>query len=89
LNQSEETRAEVAAIFIRHDEKGDRTVTRDDYAPEIALDWQERPNTRFVVYDHSFEGDRASFRFMLKFTDTKTGDMRTRAGMRVYRIEVG
>ena len=50
---------------------------------------QERPDTRFVVYDHTFEGDRAWFRFTLKFTDPKTDETRTRAGMQVYRIEAG
>jgi hypothetical protein len=52
-----------AAVYIRHDEKGDRTVTPEAYAAEIAKTREERPNTRFVVYDHSFEGDRARFRF--------------------------
>jgi hypothetical protein len=79
----------VGRNYIRHDEKGDRTVTRDDYAAEIAQTRKERPDTRFVVYDHSFEGSRAWLRFTLKFTDTKTGDTRTRAGMQVYRIEAG
>jgi hypothetical protein len=40
-----------------------RAVTREAYAAEIAQTRQERPNLRFVVYDHSFEGDRAWFRF--------------------------
>jgi len=44
---------------------------------------------RIVVYDQSFEGDRAWFRFTLKFTDPKTGETRTRAGMQVYRSEGG
>jgi len=34
-------------------------------------------------------GNRAWFRFTLKFTDPKTGETRTRAGMQVYRIEGG
>jgi hypothetical protein len=41
------------------------------------------------VYDHSFEGNRAWFRFTLKWTDTKTGETRPRAGMQLYRIEAG
>ena len=73
--------------YIRHDEKGDRTVTREAYATEITATRQERPNLRFVVYDHSFADDRAWFRFTLKWTDTKTGESRTRAGMQLYRIE--
>jgi hypothetical protein len=36
---------------------------REDYAAEIAKTRQERPNLRFVVYDHSFEGNPAWFRF--------------------------
>jgi hypothetical protein len=74
--------------YIRHGEKGDRTVTREAYTAEIAQTRQERPNLRFVVYDHSFEGDRAWFRFTLKFTDPKTGETRTRAGMQVYRSAI-
>jgi SnoaL-like domain len=79
----------VAQVYIRHDEKGDRTVTREAYAAEIAQTRQERPHTRFVVYDHTFEGDRAWFRFTLKWTDPNTGETRTRAGMQVYRIGAG
>jgi hypothetical protein len=39
----------VGQNYIRHDEKGDRTVTRVAYAAEIAKARQERPDTRFVV----------------------------------------
>jgi hypothetical protein len=55
--------------YIRHDEKGDRTVSRDAYAAEIAQARKERPNTRFVIYDHTFEGNRAWFRFTLNWND--------------------
>jgi hypothetical protein len=79
----------VGSTYIRHDEAGDRKVTREAYASEIAKTRQDRPNLRFVVYDHTFQGDRAWFRFTLKWTDAKTGEMRTRAGMQVYRIEAG
>ena len=79
----------VGDHYIRHDESGDRTVTRDAYAAEIAKVQQERPGIRVVVYDHSFEGDRAWFRFAFKWTDTKTGEARSRAGMQSYRIEGG
>lgn len=44
----------VGPTYIRHDEIGDRTVSREDYAAEIATAQQQRPNTRFVVYDHTF-----------------------------------
>jgi hypothetical protein len=79
----------VQPNYIRHDEAGDRTVTREAYAAEIAKVREERPNIRVVVYDHSFEGNRAWFRFAFKWPDLKTGEPRTRAGMQVYRIEAG
>jgi hypothetical protein len=41
------------------------------------------------VYDHDIVGDRAWFRFTLKWTDASTGETRTRAGMQVYRVERG
>jgi SnoaL-like domain len=79
----------VADHYIRHDENGDRTVTRAAYAAEIAKIREERPGIRVVVYDHSFAGDRAWFRFAFKWTDTKTHEPRSRAGMQSYRIEGG
>jgi hypothetical protein len=79
----------VGSEFIRHDEKGDRTVTRDAYAVELAATRQERPDIRVVVYDNSFEGDRAWFRFAFKWIDPKSGEPRSRAGMQSYRIENG
>jgi hypothetical protein len=79
----------IGPNYIRHDEAGDRTVTLAAYAAEIAKTRQERSHLRFVVCDHSFEGNRAWFRFTLKWTDSKTSETRTRAGMQVYRIEGG
>jgi hypothetical protein len=79
----------VGPHYIRHDEAGDRTVTREAYATEIAKVQQDRPGIRVVVYDHSFQRFRAWFRFALKWTDTKTGEARSRAGMQSYRIEAG
>jgi hypothetical protein len=79
----------VAENYIRHDEAGDRTVTREAYAAEIAKIRQERPNIRVVVYDHSFQGNRAWFRFAFKWSDPNTGEPRSRAGMQSYRIEAG
>jgi hypothetical protein len=79
----------IGLTYIRHDEAGDRTVTREAYAAEIAKTREQRPHVRFVVYDHSFEGNRAWFRFTLKWTDANTGETHTRAGMQVYRIEGG
>ncbi len=79
----------VVENYVRHDEKGDRTVTRDAYAVEIAAIREERPRIRVVVYDHSFAGDRAWFRFAFKWPDQKTSESRSRAGMQSYRIESG
>ena len=80
----------VAEDYIRHDENGDRTVTRDAYAAELAaIHKARRPGIRVVVYDHSFAGDRPWFRFVFKWPDPKTGELRTRAGMQSYRIEGG
>jgi hypothetical protein len=39
----------IGPNYIRHDEAGDRTVTREAYAAEIAKFRQERPRTRFVA----------------------------------------
>jgi SnoaL-like polyketide cyclase len=79
----------VGPFYIRHDETGDRTVTRQDYAAELAKIREERPDIRVAVYDHGFKGDRAWFRFAFKWTDPGTGELRTRAGMQSYRIENG
>ncbi|MGC2753666.1 MAG: nuclear transport factor 2 family protein [Candidatus Acidiferrum sp.] len=79
----------VQPNYIRHDESGDRTVAREAYAAEIAKMRQERPHLRIVVYDHTFQGNRAWFRFAFKWTDAKTGETRSRAGMQVYRIVDG
>jgi hypothetical protein len=61
----------VGPHYIRHDEAGDRTVTREAYAAEIAKIREERPDIRVVVYDHLFKGDRAWFRFAFKWTDPR------------------
>ncbi len=77
----------VGPYYIRHDEAGDRTVTREAYAAEIARIRVKRPDIHVVVYDHSFIGDRAWFRFAFRWIDPKTGETRSRAGMQSYRIE--
>jgi hypothetical protein len=79
----------VAPVYIRHDETGARQVTPEAYASEIAAAQRERPNTRFVVYDHEIAEDRAWFRFTLMWNDASTGEKRTRAGTQEYRIEAG
>jgi hypothetical protein len=40
-----------------------------------------RPGIRVVVYDHSFEGNRAWFRFAFKWSDPQTGESRRHAGL--------
>jgi len=47
----------VADSYIRHDPKGDRTVSRDAYTAEVAKIHEDRPGIRVVVYDHSFIGN--------------------------------
>jgi hypothetical protein len=79
----------VGSHYIRHDEQGDRNVTREAYAAELAAIRQERAGIRVVVYDHSFTDDRAWFRFSFKWPDPKTGEPRSRAGIQSYRIEDG
>jgi predicted SnoaL-like aldol condensation-catalyzing enzyme len=79
----------VGPTYIRHDENGDRTVTREAYAEELAGVHKSRPGIRVVVYDHSFTTGRAWFRFSFQWNDTKTGEKQSRAGMQSYRIEDG
>jgi hypothetical protein len=63
----------VGSHYVRHDEKGDRTVTREAYAAELAAVHADRPGTRIVVYDHSFTNDRAWFRFSFVWPDPQDG----------------
>ncbi|MCA0317893.1 MAG: ester cyclase [Proteobacteria bacterium] len=79
----------VAPHYIRHDEAGDRTVTPEEYAAELAGLRQDRPDVRIIVYDHAFGWDRAWYRFTMKWTDRTSGQIRTRAGLQTYRIEGG
>lgn len=79
----------VGPHYIRHDERGDRTVTRDEYAAELQATHKDRPGIRVVVYDHSFTTDRAWFRFAFIWPDPTSGERRSRAGMQSYRIEGG
>ena len=79
----------VASHYMRHDEQGDRIVTREAYAAEIEAIRAERPDIRVVVYDHAFGNDRAWFRFAFKWSDPETGERRSRAGMQSYRTELG
>lgn len=77
----------VAPHYVRHDEAGDRVVTREAYAAELAKLRQDRPDVRIIVYDHTLQENRAWYRFTMKWTDQASGEVRTRAGMQAYRIE--
>ena len=77
----------VADHYIRHDENGDRTVTRNEYLTEMKGIHAQRPDIRVIVFDHDFGKDRAWFRFMFRWT--AEGKTMTRAGMQSYRIENG
>ncbi|MGY2050032.1 nuclear transport factor 2 family protein [Methylobacterium sp. JK268] len=79
----------VAPEYVRHDEMGDRTVTREAYAAELTKLREARPDVRIVVYDHSFDGDRAWYRFTMRWTDRDSGEVRSRAGLQSYRTEGG
>ena len=79
----------IAPLYIRHDEAGDRTVTREAYAAELTELRNSRPDVRIIVYDHAFGDDRAWYRFTMKWTDHATGEVRTRAALQAYRIEDG
>lgn len=79
----------VADTYIRHDEAGDRTVTREAYAAELASIHAARPGIRVVVYDHALSASRAWFRFTFKWTDPASGIAMSRAGLQAYRIEAG
>jgi hypothetical protein len=79
----------VAPSYTRHDHLGDRTVTPDSYAGELAKVRADRPGIRVAVYDHAFKGNRAWYRFAFRWTDAVTGMPQTQAGMQAYRIENG
>jgi hypothetical protein len=79
----------VSEHCIRHDEAGDRTVTREAYAAELKRLRDERPDVRIVVYDHMLQGNRAWYRFTMRWTDQASGEVHTRAGLQSYRIENG
>ena len=53
----------VAPSYVRHDHLGDRTVTPESYAGELAKVLEGRPGIRVWVYDHAFKGNRAWYRF--------------------------
>jgi len=79
----------VCPHYIRHDEAGERTVTREAYAAELKKLRNDRPDVRIIVYDHMLQGNRAWYRFTMKWTEQTSGEVRTRAGLQAYRIENG
>jgi hypothetical protein len=79
----------VNETYIRHEHAGDRTVTREAYAAELAKLREDRPGIRVVVYDHAFHGNRAWFRFAFHWTDKQTNEPRRQAGMQSYRTQDG
>lgn len=79
----------VAPTYIRHDHLGDRPVTPESYAGELAKVRADRPDIRVAVYDHAFTGNRAWYRFEFRWNDPATGESKTQAGMQAYRIEDG
>jgi hypothetical protein len=79
----------VASNYIRHDEAGDRAVSRDDYANELAKLRSDRPDIRIIVYDHHLAPSSAWYRFTMRWTDQTSGETRTRAAIQSYRIEDG
>ncbi|MGX9964672.1 ester cyclase [Roseomonas sp. F4] len=79
----------VAPCYIRHDQLGDRAVTPESYAQELASVRTQRPGIRVRVYDHSFQGSRAWYRFEFRWNDPESGAPRSQAGLQSYRIEDG
>jgi SnoaL-like domain len=79
----------VAPQYIRHDDPGDRVVTPESYAAEIAATRKAMPGLRFVIHDRTFQGDRIWIRSTLRWTDKDSGEPRNLAAMQVYRVAGG
>jgi hypothetical protein len=79
----------VAPSYMRHDYLGDRAVTPDSYAVELAKVKADRPNLRVAVFDHAFQGKSAWYRFEFRWSDAATGETRRQAGLQSYRTEGG
>ncbi|MBS0241273.1 MAG: nuclear transport factor 2 family protein [Proteobacteria bacterium] len=79
----------VADQYVRHDEAGSRTVTREAYAAEVAGIHMQRPGIRVLVYDRELGSGRAWFRFAFCWRDAASGKAMSRAGMQAYRIDGG
>ena len=79
----------VAPQYVRHDEIGDRVVTPETYATEIAATRKAMPGLRFVIHDRSFHGDRIWIRYTMRWSDKDSGEPRTLAAMQAYRVAGG
>ena len=56
----------VGTTYTRHEAAGERTVTAESYAGELAKMKAARPGVRVAVYDHIFWENRAWFRFTFR-----------------------
>ena len=79
----------VAPQYIRHDAVGDRVVTRETYAAEIATTRKALTDLHFIVHDQTLQGDLIWIRTTLRWTDKNSGELRTIPSLQVYRIEDG
>ncbi|MCB0424747.1 MAG: nuclear transport factor 2 family protein [Flavobacteriaceae bacterium] len=79
----------VADKYIRHDIKGERVVTREEYEQEIKQTREALPDIKFIVYDNSFSKNEAWLRYTMTYTSPETNEMVTRKGIQVYRIVHG
>lgn len=68
---------------------GTREVTPEGYAAEIAAARERLPNICFDIHDYAIAGDRAWFRFTMRWTDLASSQPRSRAGVQIYRVEGG
>lgn len=79
----------LGLIYLRHDDLGDRSMPREDYAAELQSVHATRPGIRVAVYEHALAPERAWFRFAFAWNDPDTGARQSRAGLQLYRIEGG
>ena len=75
--------------YVQHDGGAGSIFTREEYAAEISKIRQSRPDLRVVIYDHSVHQSRAWFRFAFKWAEVGSPELRSQAGIKVFRIEAG
>ncbi|WNC72025.1 nuclear transport factor 2 family protein [Thalassotalea psychrophila] len=78
----------VAATYIRHEPKGNRTVTRGEYLQEIK-NYREKLNMRFVNLKISADKDLIWALWTVSTTDPKTGEKNQGRGVQLYRLKEG